>query len=339
LANLAVDVPPRLDALAASRLANALRALVGAAVIDVDFGRLRTVDPFALVYLAGVSRQLRGSGVSFNVLNAEKSSYPAFMGLLREFDSAISPIQITAQHDDRYIPLTSVSRIEIDREARETLVFHPGVVIERHALRLARILSRDSDEAVTNALTYCLREIMRNAYEHSGAGEVIISAQYSPSYGRVDAALGDVGIGIRESIIRNPRVSAATDLEAIEVALLPGVSGSAMGANSSDPWENTGYGLFMAQRICREGGVFTIASGTGILRLTGDRATKKEGPPVGTVVGMTMRLDLLADLRRKLPEFSREGGKISKALGRGNVSASAASVSLRMTEDEGEDGD
>jgi hypothetical protein len=332
-----IRVPPRLDTLAALRIAHAI-AFSTVPEVNVDFSRLTIPEPFAMLYVACAARSHRERGGTFRLVGADEQSYAAYMGLFSEFDAAYPKRQSGVQENENYVAIRSISRAYLIETANEIKASHIGEVIESDARRFARLLTQTDRGPLVDALTYCLREIIRNGYEHSEASEVLVCGQYRPTSGRVDLAIADRGSGLLKTLSKNPLVRVVTEIEAVKVALLPGISGKGRPhggrrRRSHDPWANTGYGLYMTHRVCREGGVFTICSGDALLRLSGDRSMERTADTVGTVVGLTMRLDTLQDLERKLPEFSAQGRVISRTLRGAIVTASTASISLRMTRD------
>jgi len=116
---------------------------------------------------------------------------------------------------------------------------------------------------------------------------------------------------------------------------MPGVSGAPKALQTEDnPWANSGFGLFMMHRICNHGGAFTICSGDAMMRLAGGKPMARVIDKIGTLVGMTVLLDQLRSLnQRRLAEIANEGTRIAKSLTGANVTASTASVNLRMTKE------
>ncbi len=331
-------IPARLDTLAGVRLVEEMNAISPGETVSVDVRRISILEPFAMLFVSSGARISRARGVLFDVPNSARHSYAAHIGLLAEFDPLYSSIASEPPNGENYIAIRSITTQELQSEANEISAAYLGDVIERQSVRIARLLTRCEKSELVNALTYCLREIIRNSFEHSGAVEVSLCGQYRQSSDRVDVAFADHGMGIRASLSRNPRVSVSSELDAIKVALLPGISGTGGRrprgrAGSENPWSNSGYGLYMTQRICRDGGTFTICSGNSLVRLTQGNEIERTITPVGTVVGLNIQLDRLRDLEKKLAQFQAEGAVISRMLKGAEVNASLASLSLRMTID------
>jgi anti-sigma regulatory factor (Ser/Thr protein kinase) len=331
-----VSLPARLDALAALAVGEQLceRAAANGSIRIQVPGTL-FAEPFAMLYLVNVARSLKRQGLSFSVSgNGVPRSYAAYMGFFDEFGLPYERRSDGTYENDRYIAIRDVTRSSLVSLANEQGASHVGETIEREAATFAKLLAQGDDNNLVFALTYCLREIMRNAYEHSGAESLQVCAQYRPSSGRVDLALSDGGCGLLATLRRRRHISVASDEDAIKVALMPGITGSiTLRGMEDDPWRNSGYGLFMTQRICREGGAFEMASNNAFIRLSGKYKIEKAAIATGTVVGMTIHLDVLKAITKDtLARFHKEGAALAKTLRGANVTASVASLKLRMSE-------
>ncbi|NKX44868.1 hypothetical protein [Roseicyclus persicicus] len=98
-----------------------------------------------------------------------------------------------------------------------------------------------------DTLSYSIREIVRNTAEHSEAPELLICAQYWPSRKEVEVGFADAGIGIMSSLRRNPDFAELDERQAIQAALMPGVSGNPFAGMGTDIWQNSGYcGLLLS---------------------------------------------------------------------------------------------
>lgn len=327
-------LPARVDSLSAVRLVSAIIEAAESDQVVMDFARQPVLDPFGMLLVTCVVRSLRETGVKFVLTNADRHSYAAHIGFLAQFDESYAAPTDGERENERYIAIRAITRQELATEANATRAAYMGDVIEDFSYRLARLLTQDGPRVLVDALSYCLREVIRNSYEHSGADEILVCAQYRPTANRVDLAFADRGLGVLKTLRRNRRVEVESHIDALKVALMPGISGSPPSRWDKDnPWANSGYGLFMTHRICREGGAFTMCSGDALLRLSGGRTMERTIAQVGTVVGMTIMLDLLATLDKpRLSEMAAEGSKIAKTLKGANVTASVASVNLRMPE-------
>lgn len=119
---------------------------------------------------------------------------------------------------------------------------------------------------------------------------------------------------------------------------MPAVSGKAFkGAkqvNKGSPWVNSGFGLYMTNRICRNGGNFLICSGDTGMLLTGGKGGKRYFPASlnGTAVRMTIMTNQLPNLREALARYRDDGYEIQRKY-REIVSIDPSSASLMLSED------
>lgn len=289
------------------------------------------MSPFAMILLAAHLRQFRKQRpyAVCEAANFQHHSYAAHMGLFRAFglDHGNAPGQ--ASGSSTYVPITEISGAQIAGEAASRQV-HIGVVIEERSADLARMLTRFQSGTLLDTLTFSMREIIRNVVEHSEADHAFVCAQYWPSRNSVEVGVTDCGRGIREGLSDNGRYEYETDREAIQVALLPGVSGNiAAGRGGNDPWQNSGYGLYMTSRICRHAGSFSIYSGDAGIKLS--RTTKLDVPSSlqGTAIQLVLDTRLIGDLDDSLARFRQQGITAARQMsGAVQITASTASQML-----------
>lgn len=155
-------------------------------------------------------------------------------------------------------------------------------------------------------IRYIVSELVRNVLEHAETPHgAFVAAQYHTKGNAVRIGIADVGIGITRTIRRSH--AAASDLEAIRLALTPGITGTT--AREGGTEQNAGAGLFFIKSIASvNGDFFAIASGTALYKLLKqlpskrhilhadpfrDRHSAKNDFPrwPGTVVGIDMVLD------------------------------------------------
>ena len=312
-----VNLPAKIDTLSALRLLSLISKAAETRNVVLNFARQPVLEPFGMLLLSCLGRTLRASGVKFQLQNVDKYSYAAHIGFLEQFDESYCSIGNGARGNDRYIVIRAITRAELNAEAIAANIAYMGDAIDKFATRLAKLLTQSDEGGVlVNALTHCLREIIRNSYEHSGSDEILVCAQYRQTANRVDLAFADSGVGVLRTLRRNRGVSVESHTDALKVALMPGISGTLTTRwDDSNPWANSGYGLFMTHRICREGGVFSICSGDSLLSISGGQFIERQMPEVGTVVGISVVLDQLMKLNKSgLNDLAAEGSEIRKAL-------------------------
>ena len=235
-----------------------------------------------------------------------------------------------ADGNSRYLPITIITDKEIRDKANGLEDF--GETIERISRQLSQLLTQQDKGDLIDILTYSFREVFRNVYEHSQRNLLEYCAQYWPSKQQVELAILDRGVGIMKTLKRNPYLKITCDHEALNYCLLPGISGKMYKGLRQDPnnfWQNSGYGLYMINRLCRNGGSFFICSGNSGIEF--ENGSKKEFDTnfQGTALRLkidTTRVHSISNLLRK---FKEEGYRIAKELNAAkSISASTASTML-----------
>lgn len=115
-------------------------------------------------------------------------------------------------------------------------------------------------EENTRIVKYVIGELVRNVLEHSFAKDgAVVAAQYYKKSNRVSIGICDTGIGIWKSM--NTHWHPKNDLEAIKLALTPGITGTTRREGGTA--ENAGAGLFFIKSIAKiTRNYFAIYSGS-----------------------------------------------------------------------------
>ncbi len=277
----------------------------------------------------------RENAPTFVCSNFEHMTYAAHMGFFKSFGIEHGNAPGEAPGSARYLPITVFEIEDVEREAALKGI-EVGNQIESTSQRLSAMLCGSEEGPLFDTLTYSIREIMRNAVEHSRAERFGICAQHWPSKHRVEVAILDRGIGIRNTLSRNPHIDVSDDKKALNFALMPAVSGKAFKGSKvrrRGNWTNSGFGLYMTNRICRNGGNFFIASGDAGMLLTKGEGKRYFGCGLdGTAVRMVIDTSQLPQLRDSLHRYKEEGFEFQRKY-KEIVDIDPSSASLMLSED------
>ncbi|MDG1210474.1 MAG: hypothetical protein P8N98_15005 [Paracoccaceae bacterium] len=181
-----------------------------------------------------------------------------------------------------------------------------------------------------NLLSYSIREVFQNLFEHSDSDTLYYCAQYWPKSEKVEFAVADFGVGIRKGLGQNPNFRFKTDKGAVEYSLLQSVSGKTHQPHRSENWFNSGYGLYMTTRLARNGGNFVVASGNTAIHLTRQNKNNYVTSFPGTALRVSLDVPKIGDVQTRLAEFKTDGAKIAATIkGSGNRPPSAMSLLLK----------
>lgn len=190
-----------------------------------------TVHPANLVLTAALSIQVgrKNTVIVGNV--PDSGRYLDRMGLY-ELTSTLSPFKYHQKEESgRFVP------IKIIKSSDDQSRFITDMIPLLHL----------SENNVT-VVKYIIGELLRNVLEHAYAKDgAVVAAQYYKKTNRVSVGICDTGIGIWKSM--NTHWHPKTDIDAINLALTPGITGTTRKEGGTS--ENAGAGLFFIKSIAK----------------------------------------------------------------------------------------
>lgn len=334
MSRVIIRFPRTLNIVGALRLSSLLDGLSDAAEYLVDFDAMGHTEPFGMLYAAAKLRAFMDEKVFslFTPINYERHSYQGHMGFFGALGFPIGNVPGQALGGNNYLPITELGVDALRKRARANKQ-KIGEVVEEHANRMARVLVRADCGDLYETLGYSLREIMRNVVEHSGGEAIYYCAQHWPTRQRVHLAILDTGMGVRESLSANPHLKIDSDLDALKLSIMPGISGKmfeGVRMRKHDVWQNSGYGLYMTSRLSISGGNFWVFSGTAGLGVMSGRTINMPCSFQGTALRLSIDTTRVDSVRRALARFDTEGRAIAQSFaGTEPIGASAASLMIR----------
>ncbi len=247
-----------------------------------------SVHPLVLCMIAALGLNVKPENIQMDKLKAKSSPYLIRMGLLKMLNIECETAIQERAPEGRFIPLKQV------RTSDELAEFITEMIPLLH-----------SDPEQSKTIGYIISELGRNVLEHSMAKNgAILCAQFYAKSNTIRLGITDTGIGIKKTI--NQSHEASTDLEAIRLALWPGITGTTNAPGGTA--QNAGAGLFFIKSIATlNKDFFVIYSGNGFYKLLvkkgeniklnadpfDDRHSKSDELPYwqGTLVGVDITLD------------------------------------------------
>lgn len=329
-----VEIPDWEDSTRALEFGARLSSLEWSNLYKFDFAKITFATPGWMLVIGNALREFRRARphAKRQAINYRHLGYAAHVGFFKYFGMEYGQAPAEASGSNTYIPIREVDVAALRVSAADKLV-QVAELIEENAQQLARVLTQQNGGQAVETLTYSVREIVRNVVEHSGAPFYAIAAQYWPAKNCAELVVSDSGCGIFGSLIENPKLQMQTELDALKLSLLPGISSKAWRRRkASDVWANSGYGLFMTQRLCSLGGEFTLLSGLAGMRIVGSETSTAHCEAPGTTVVLRIDTGRVASLSRRLAEFREEGASLAKLVGGANkLGPSLASQVLKPT--------
>lgn len=277
-----------------------------------------TVHPANLVLAAALAIKIGKKNTEIIGKVPDTGRYLDRMGLY-ELTNTCSPFVYQKKEEaGRFVP------IKVIKNSQDQSLFITNVIPLLHL-----------SEKNAMVVKYIIGELVRNVLEHSYSKDgAVVAAQYYKKTNRVSIGICDTGIGIWRSMWENWR--SKTDIEAIKLALTPGITGTTRKEGGTA--ENAGAGLFFIKSIARiTRNYFVIYSGSaeytllkyrkrikGVPRLYGDpdrdphNETNLLPSFQGTLVGVDISLDetpelndLLANIGEVYHQTIRDRKKIN----------------------------
>jgi len=206
------------------------------------------IHPAIISMLASLSDPLSLDHIRVNPLTASTAPYLERMGLYA-FLKIHADIPVT-EHEPagRFIPIQRIA----DSNDLTRFITEMGPLLHlsaRHA----------------EPIKYVVSEIVRNVLEHSRSPQgAVICAQYYKKSNRISIGIADAGVGIMSTINRS--YDAKTELDAIQLALMPGITGTTKREGGTE--QNAGAGLFFTKSIATVNrNHFVVYSGSAMYKL------------------------------------------------------------------------
>lgn len=311
-----VKIPDSRDAF--HRFSADLAALPELKRVTFDFGDVEFATPGWMLTIGAALRQFREDreAVQRKAINFGKLHYPAHAGFFQFFGMKFGKQAEEANSNERFIPITPRLVDDIREEAIDQMEHH-GDTIQRASEEMISVLLQASDTPAFQALSYAVREVIRNVVEHSASDDLAYAAQYWPGNGLAEVAITDRGMGLAKSLSSNPKLGKVDDDRALDLAVQAGVSSKTWRKQRlKNVWSNSGYGLYMVKGLCTaSGGSFTISTGSIARSWTKRGVTSWSTQVVGTTVILKLNSDNLADIDSELARLRGEaiGSKPSPA--------------------------
>lgn len=309
---MVIHIPQQLTPLNALNFAKWLKSMHRENKYIYDFSKMQHCPPFGMLIVA-------------NAIRAKQAAYPKSEHIPKSYDETqgclfasdfgffrmcgwdIGRLPSAESYGATYIPIKRISIKDLQNKYLDSTIILCEMV-ERYSQDLAVTLTRDANSPLTSAFRYCLREIIRNSYEHGNTEEVWVCGEYWKSKNLAQIAIIDRGIGIWNSLRQNSHYNPRNDREANKMALQPGITNTyGKKQDPFDKWENSGYGLFASSSICSREGSFWLCSGKDATLVNHDGQINYDIDFNGTAVCMDINTSKVQDVEKLLDEIIRTG--------------------------------
>jgi hypothetical protein len=237
--------------------------------VVLDFARVRFLIPGATVAILAKVRSWLKPGRSGDVPKPQELRGERLPPAMDFFKLAGVPIEEEFERHPRRHRFVELQRISHD--AARSVPELSADVAECFFPEEDQDAWETGESGAWGYVEFAVSELANNVLQHSRS-RGYLAAQYCPRSDRVRIAIADCGIGIRRSFRGSPfEAQAASDLDAVRLALRPRVSGKEHLETVPGTSVNRGMGLtFLHELSRRANGSFRVISGSGCYRLEGD---------------------------------------------------------------------
>jgi len=289
-----------------------------------DFSKMQHCPPFGVLAIANairtnIKKYPHAQHIPVRMNETQGSDYAHSLGLFRMLGWESGKKELNDCGQPYHIPIVELSPELLRNEyGKDTVIL--GNLIEHAAEKMATTLTQSPSSDITKALQYCIREMVRNTFEHGKTNSVWVCGQFWPQKGRAEIAIMDEGCGIKASLQSNHRFKCTSDKDANKLALQPGVSRMVgLYQDPYDDWQNSGYGLYVSSSLCTLGGHFILASGDDATFLNNHGQKNYSSTMNGTIVCLSLNANNIEDLSKLLKAIVSEGSRRSKEYGKDRI--------------------
>lgn len=298
----------------------------------IDMTECTFGEPLPLMIFATKCRDLiRNNPRVIFTLRTRPSDFRGYadhIGMFRFMGFPRGNMPNSARSSKTFIPISVFQISKIKEQAADAPI---GKFIQVYSRKMAQILSQEKNGETYDLFEYCLREMMRNAAEHSNGKNLVVFGQYWPVRGNAEIVICDDGVGVAEKLYENEYINCSTNREALKFAILPGISGVSRQERfqQDEFWGNSGFGLYVTSRFCSEFGSFRMISGNDGLTLANGYQTEHPWTFPGTCVQLQFSTKKAAGRVSRIGELVEEGkNEFKEILGDFPIQPSAASKFL-----------
>lgn len=235
--------------------------------VTIDFAKLRYSMPTGMLVagsklrkwreyrrLCGYKSWCRGIDESIRV-----HSYLMHLGFFDFLHIEQGKQVDEAKGSSRYLPIKVIKRPGVNVEKDGLDVWYGAIMdVSRQLATVLAGSADDSEEMRTYA--YCIREVIRNVFEHAQVDECFICGQRWAD-GRVEIVIIDEGVGLASTL--TPESDFLDDEAALLLAVRPGVSRTGLiSSKGPNTYDNSGFGLFVLTELAASFGWFVLGSGS-----------------------------------------------------------------------------
>ena len=174
-------------------------------ILEIDLSKIIRIHPIGLMAVSQYLKYLKdnkGKKIIFKIENAKVNiiSYLNTIGFFRYFE-AESVKNINVNPDKSFIVMNSITYGALHTDQLDHYQVHNEKILIQQVIEdYSDNYSKWIFNEVEPVTSYCLREIIRNVFEHAKTGNCSIFGQIYKKGNRIEICVADSGCGIKNSL-------------------------------------------------------------------------------------------------------------------------------------------
>lgn len=199
---MVIHIPEKLSPLNTLNFSKYVATMHRESEFIYDFSQMQHCTPFGMLIVADAIRKNQKSfpnaeHIPIHYTETQGTEFATYMGFFQMCGWDIGRIPTINSYGETYIPIKKISISSLQEQyLSSTIVL--GEMIDRQSNDLAITLTQNDAGRTTKLVQYCLREIIRNAFEHGNTSDVWVCGQYWESRSQAQIAIIDSGAEILE---------------------------------------------------------------------------------------------------------------------------------------------
>lgn len=270
--------------------------------IEISFEELKFIEPAGMIMFFNLLENMERKRIKYTYKDAFNYSKSAISyGINLGFFQQIGAIQ-GSSHDEG---LTYIAPQKVNIATLIPVFQSSNIDYLIYSEELAeKIYSKnfpcDLNINARKIVTYVIREIIRNVFEHSKSTHFCYASQRYPKQDKLEIAISDFGVGLEKTIpfdtdeIKNGKNTA---YYAIKKAVMPGVTAGSNHSYETGSYRNSGFGINIVKKICeRTKGSLLIATNNKAIEFRENKEIEYDCYFPGTVIRILIDNSCLSEI-------------------------------------------
>lgn len=275
-----------------------------------DYSGIKSVEPFALLLISSKVREFyeKHSDSRILVKGCSDMPYAYTMGYFKSINEKFSN-EPESDTDDIFYPITEITKKEALKGSKENYSGKINDYLENEVIEPIVDILKCPNTKIYDGLKKLLGIVLDNIVKHSNSEKFYVAAQMWQERDLIEFAVLDEGIGIRNSLKDNSKISLYNKKDALKLAIYPGITKDNKKKSffKRNVKNSDGLGLYITSNVFAKLGDYCLCSNDLCLVRKDNLIYFENAAFNGTAVRMRIKLSNLENLLKVCGEVELEG--------------------------------